>query len=135
MIVHQRTTWRQFWKACRAGEVPTWRQISRYIGGRSRDGEELAFATGCVRAVLDRPTQIAAGETLADDLLDLVAYAVELRNARSRAVHPSARAALARVALADPVTNPGMCRDLAQCAQTCHRLEQAEAALADRSAS
>lgn len=137
MIVHNRMTWRAFWRACRAGEVPTWRDISRYISGRTADGEELAFAVGCVRAVLDRPTQITPGETLASDLLDLVALAVEARNARermSRMLHPSNRATLGRIALADPETNPGMCRTLAQCAQTCHRLEQTEAALRDRSA-
>lgn len=136
MIIHTRTTWREFHRASRLGKVPTRRQIRRYLAGRTPEGDELAYAAACVRAVLDRPTQLGPDDTLAADLLALVEYAVEQRNARERAsrmLHPSNRATLGRLALANPETNPGMCRDLAQCAQTCHRLEQTEAALRDRS--
>lgn len=60
--------------------------------------------------------RLAAALDDRESLLDERAAIVE-----SMAAHPSTRS-----------PDPGMCRSLAECARMCHRVEQAEAALAER---
>jgi hypothetical protein len=120
MMSRNRLSWRGFIRACQLDGTPPPEHLAGYLSGRGPEDQTLVDAIECVRAVLDRPARLAPGDTLTGDILDLIAMAVEGRNARerlSRSLHPS---------------HPAMCRTLAACAQMCHRAEQAEAALADR---